>query len=238
MKKAMIFFVAMMIAFGVFSQEMVIEAVETGGGGGPKIMAGAKFGPVFKNLYGSDVDDNKMGMGFLFGVHGTYQISDLISAQVELNYEGKGTKFKYSGETTKLRLGYFTIPFMARGDFEVMDKLNVFANTGFFVGFLMGVRVDGDKEVTYQDYIYDPNNPFAPPTVVTKTEKYKDNFKTIDFGWLIGGGASYEIMENLRVFSDLRVNLGFVNIPDADKDNKMKTFSFVWGFGAAYALPF
>ncbi len=236
MKRTLIFIMVMAIAILAYSQEMEVASVSGSSGG--KLSAGAKFGPVFKNLYGSDVSNNKIGTGFQFGVHGNYKFTDMISAQVELNLEGKGAKFKAGGVTSKLGLNYFTIPFMARGDFGLNDKMSVFANTGFFVGFLMGVRVDGDKEFTYQDLIYDPQNPFAPPQVVTKTEKYKDNYKTLDFGWLIGGGFAYEVIQNLKAFADMRINLGLVNIPDASNNNKVKTFSFVIGFGAAYTLPY
>lgn len=228
--------VAMAMALLTYAQEMEVTGVSGASGG--KLAVGAKFGPVFKNLYGSDVTNNKMGAGFQFGVHGNYKFTDMISGQVEMNLEGKGARFKAGGVTSKLRLTYFTIPFMARGDFGLNDKMTVFANTGFFVGFLLGVRVDGDKELTYTDYIYDPMNPFAPPQAVTKTEKYKDDYKTLDFGWLIGGGFAYEVIPNLKAFADMRINLGLVNIPDASNNNKAKTFSFVIGFGAEYTLPY
>ena len=208
MKRVLIFIMVMAIAIMAYSQEMEVESVSSTSGG--KLSAGAKFGPVFKNLYGSDVSNNKIGTGFQFGVHGNYKFTDMISAQVEMNLEGKGAKFKAGGVTSKHRLTYFTIPFMARGDYGLNDKMSVFANTGFFVGFLLGARVDGDK----------------------------DNYKTLDFGWLIGGGFAYEVIQNLKAFADMRINLGLVNIPDASNNNKVKTFSFVLGFGAAYTLPY
>lgn len=210
------------------------------------IAVGVKFGPSLAKLVGSDAaSSNKMKTGFMFGAFGEYSITDMISAQVELNYESKGTKVKMtnynnlgvaiSTSNIKSGLSYLSIPILAKATFEV-GPVNVYGNIGPYFGFLMRATFDGDTETSYTVTTF---NQFGQAVTTTVTNKYKDNFKTFDIGLAWGGGALYDLsslMEGLSVLADLRLNHGFMNIPDASNNNKVKNFSFVFAVGAAYKL--
>ena len=94
----------------------------------------------------------------------------------------------------------------------------------------MGVKVDGNKK--------DPDDPDA--------KKYKDSFKTLDFGFVFGAGAIYMIMDNLGIMADLRYTLGIlkqgnVEIPagamvDPNIVNDYKTGVFNIDFGVVFFL--
>lgn len=197
------------------------------------ITVGAKFGPSFVNFTGSDISNNKMKPSFFGGVFGNYGVTDMISAQAELNIEGKGTKIKVGNNSAKQSLTYLTIPLLAKATFDA-GPVKVYGNLGPYFSFLMRAAVDGDTKYDDVEIIY---NQFGMP-IGTKTVKgkYKDDLKGFDFGLSWGGGAMYEIMEGLSALVDLRLNHGFSKIPDASNNNNVKNFSFQVGFGVAYTL--
>lgn len=197
------------------------------------ISVGAKFGPGFSNVHGSskieDVKGNKANKTLIvphFGVFANYSFGELFSAQVELNYAGKGFKWKghengVNDVTYNWSLKYIEIPILAKATFGEDWPVQVFGEIGPFIGFNTSATIDGDKYVG----IF----------------KIKDEFKGIDFGFVIGAGGIYMILDNLGVLVDMRYTLGLVNINDypsgyvGDKES-VKTGVFNIDFGAVFYL--
>ena len=196
------------------------------------ISVGAKFGPGFSNVHGSqdmkDASGNKINHTLVvphFGVFANYGISGLFSAQVELNYAGKGYKIKGSSGGVNINqnfsIKYIEIPILAKATFGEDWPVQVFGEIGPFVGFNTSVTIDGNKYIG----IY----------------KVKDEVKGIDFGFVIGAGGIYMILDNLGVLVDMRYTLGLVNINDypsgyvGDKES-VKTGVFNIDFGAVFYL--
>lgn len=219
MKKLCLLFC--LVAFGYFSQAQGLKA-------------GFKIGPSFANITGKDANNKKMLTGLQLGAFGSYQVTDMFSGQIEINYEDKGYKNINPFSTKdKIRFAYLVIPMLAKASFDVADKIGAYGIFGPYFGFLLGVKCDGQKE--YLELVgIDPTT--LQPIYVTK--KYKDGFKSFDLGLVIGGGATYEIIENLSALFDLRVNMGLLKIIDASNNNKVKNFTFGFAFGAVYVLPF
>jgi len=230
MKKLLI--VAAAICFGLYVS-------------GQDLSFGFKFGPGFSNMRGEAISDardsqnNKINHTMVVPHLGAFVNIGfgMISAQAELNIAQKGYKVKrthFDGrkDDFKVQFNYLEIPFLAKASFGEDWPVTVFGEIGPFIGLLMSVKVDGDKE--YDDIV---------GGMIVK-EKYKESFKGMDFGIAIGAGAVYKIMDNLGVLANLRYNLGIMKIGDmpvppgvtSDDVNDLKTGVFNIDFGAVYYL--
>lgn len=215
---------------------LIVAFCFIGGTAFSQISVGARVGPGISNLHGQgitgDKDDpdyektNKSLVVPHFGVFGNYNFGGMFSAQVELNYAGKGCKVKVHDDgyyyEKNISLSYLEIPILAMATFGEDWPVQVFGEIGPYIGFNTGARFGGNSGI--MGY------------------KYKDEFKTIDFGFIFGAGGLYQILDNLGVFIDLRYALGLVNIddsPSTDGDgstNAVKTGVFNIDFGAVYKL--
>jgi hypothetical protein len=217
MKKVLLFVMA--VSFGLYVSAQGISV-------------GAKFGPGFSNVHGSadmkDAKGNKINHALVvphFGVFATYGFSDLISAQVELNYAGKGYKIKGHDDGVNINqnfsIKYIEIPILAKATFGEDWPVQVFGEIGPFVGFNTGATIDGNKYIG--------------------TYKVKDEVKGIDFGFIFGAGGIFMILDNLGVLVDMRYTLGLVDINDYPdgydgEKNSVKTGVFNIDFGAVFYL--
>ncbi len=211
------------------------------------LMIGGKFGPSVASFSKSGYDA-KLSMHI--GAFGVYKITDMFSAQVELNYENKGSRTYYGWgydpgvyhgnissyyKYAKLRLSYLTLPMLARADFNIgSDRIGVYALAGPYFGFLLGAAFDGSSEIATVEYRFNPNT-FAYEEIISGDHKVKDDFKGFDFGFSFGGGATYEFMEGLKGLAELRLNPGFLNVSAGDY-SKANNFTFNISVGVLYDL--
>lgn len=191
--KALIVLMAVAISFGAMGQ----------------FTYGPRLGLNLANQSG-DVENNKMLVGFNVGVAGNYAFSDLLSVEVELLYDKKGAKYEWEdvgGEkkSAPLSLGYINIPILAVATFGGDTKF--FAEAGPSIGILTGAKYDGESE--YEMMVYDPSNPFNPPT--TEMVKYKDWYKSTDVGLVLGAGAGLPVAGK-TVKVNLRYNFSLSTI--------------------------
>lgn len=199
---------------------------------------GPKFGFNFANQSG-DVDNNKMLFAFNIGGVANYGITDMFDVQVELLFDKKGAKYEWETadgtQKAPLSLGYISIPIMGVANFPVNDDVTVFGELGPTISFLTSAKYDGEK--SYEEYHYDPGNPFQPPT--TMEVKYKEWYKGTDIGLAVGAGAAIPLAgKSLRV--DLRYNFSFGTIhakPESGDGEQENIRNGVLSLNAAFMFP-
>jgi len=174
---------------------------------------GPKLGLNLANQSG-DVEDNKMLIGFNIGAVGNYSIAEMFSVQAEILYDKKGAKYEWEDldgntQSAPISLGYINIPIMGVASFG--DDIKFFGELGPTIGILTSAKYDGESE--FEMMVYDPQNPFAPPT--TEKVKYKDWYKSTDMGLVIGAGVGIPV-SNMVCKVDLRYNfsLGTIHEPE------------------------
>jgi opacity protein-like surface antigen len=171
------------------------------------IVSGTSFaqlthGPVggvnLANVTGDFDEDNTMLVNFHVGWGVNFDVTDAITIQPQLLYSGKGTKVDV-GDGFNMNLNYLVIPIWGRYNLES----GLHFDFGPYIGFLMGVKVDGESEF---------ENPFNG-----ETTKYKDSFKSTDFG--LGFGLGYELESGLGFAANYSLGLSSVS-DDDDADSK------------------
>jgi hypothetical protein len=218
MKKLLLFAAALCFGFYVSAQGIGV---------------GAKFGPGFSNVHGSATKNdegikyNKTLVVPHVSFFANYSFGGLISAQVELNYAGKGYKDKYHEDGVNylknFSLKYIEIPILAQATFGEDWPVQVYGEFGPYFAFNTSATYGGNKYVGILNY------------------SLKDNFKTIDFGVVIGAGGIYKVLDFLGVLVDLRYTLGLINIRDypsthTGEKESLKTGVFNIDFGAVYYI--
>jgi len=216
--------------------------------------AGGRLGVNLANLRGSSIENNKMIAGYNVGGFINYSFEDLIpgeignilSAQVELSVQTKGTSTQYPfiepnstvevKKDIKQNFTYVQFPVLARFTFGEPGELNYFGEAGFYGASLFGLTIDGEKS---HDHDLDTD---------TDPRKYREEYSGFDFGLCIGGGVSYPFGGDdspWAVFGNIRYSLGLKNIGESKdktpgflttylKDVKTNTISIL--FGVSYSF--
>jgi len=192
---------------------ITVMAVIFGFGAMAQFTYGPKLGLNLANQSG-DVENNKMLIGFNIGVAGNYSITDMFSVQAEISYDKKGAKYEWEDETgnktsTPVSFGYINIPIMGVASFG--DDIKFFGEIGPTIGILTSAKIDGESE--FDMPVYDPQNPWAPPTY--EKVKYKDWYKSTDIGLVIGAGAGIPV-SNMVCKVDIRYNFSLATIHEPD----------------------
>lgn len=173
-----ILFVAAFISAGMF-----VNAQSTKFG----VKAGANMYQ-FGGSDGSDLESQKMKIGFNLGGFANIALSEQFSVQPELLFSNQGTMQKEGDAKVTWNLNYINIPVMA----QYNNASGFYAETGPEIGFLMSAKakydIDGDSE----------------------SEDIKDSFKGFNFSW--GIGAGYKLSSGFGVGA--RYVLGLSNIID------------------------
>ena len=182
--------------------------------------------------------------GFSTGLSFMYRLSKYFSLQSELLYERKGYEikgesnsfFKYTPGSNytidnRVNLDYVTIPLLLNVRFG--QKLQVYFNTGIYAAMQMNARCTGTaynsytNGITYQEY---------------KTTVYDDidgYMKSTDWGWAIGSGIQYPVLQKYKLDFAFRYNKGFTNIysnhynqtPVENEDTEIKNKSYAFSLG-------
>jgi len=202
-----------------------------------KIDIGIEGGISYISLRGNNLVEymnDDLSYGFLSSLNISYNFSEYISLKTSIGYERKGTSVNdlafldEFGSTIcneeckyKLNLDYLTIPLFIQ--FTYGNKINLFANTGPYIGFLLK-----GKEVINGA----PNQTSDIENIVT------NNFKKTDFGISFGIGAKYNIKEKFFISLEIRDNLGLINISSVPvvNDDTIKTNSIIGILGIGYKI--
>ena len=140
------------------------------------------------NIAGVHINDNTPKTdpraSFYLGGLAHIHITKYFALQPEIMYSGQGFKQTVAGTDYKTNTSYINIPVLAQ--FMVGDGFRI--ETGPQLGLLVAAHQKAGK---------------------TSTD-IKDNFKTADFGWVVGLG--YIFHSGFGV--DARYNLGISNIND------------------------
>lgn len=175
----------LLIVAAFISTGMFVNAQTTYG-----VKAGANFYQ-FGGEDGSDIESQKMKVGFNLGGFVNLALSEQFSIQPELLFSSQGTMQKSGEAKVTWNLNYINIPVMA----QYNTASGFYAETGPEIGFLMSakakVKVDGESD----------------------SEDIKDQFKGFNFSW--GLGAGYKLSSGLGIGA--RYVLGLANIIDAEE---------------------
>lgn len=173
------------------------------------IKFGAKAGLNLSTFMGDDADEAEALAGFHVGGLVEIKLNDKFSVQPELLFSRIGAQATvseveggvlYRGDL-KARLGYLTVPVMAK--YYVIPGLSVEA--GPQVGFLVSAKHEVDATAD-----------FGVGTVsFGDTDDAKDQYKKVDFAFNLGAG--YELPMGL--FFQARYNIGLTNIGEAYTDS-------------------
>ena len=164
---------------------------------------GIKGGLNLSDIGGADAGDNKMKIGYHIGGFVKVPVADQFSVQPELVFSAQGFSIKEDGDNSKLNANYINLPLLASYSFGK----GLYAEAGPRLGFLLSAKVRNEGEST----------------------NVKDDFKKLDFAWVLGIG--YQLQEKLSV--NARFNLGLSKL---DKEGHYKTFNRVIQAGIQYTL--
>lgn len=146
------------------------------------VSLGLKAGGTLSNLVGADADGYKNLFGFHAGIFANLGITDMVAFQPELLYSQKGAKQPIPNEEdVTRRFHYVDVPLA----FHV-NADGLFFEAGPQVGFLVA----------------------AQSKFRSTSTDIKDNYNTVDFGYLSGLG--YQRKEGLGI--GLRYNGAFINV--------------------------
>src|SRR5450432_2503315 len=126
------------------------------------IYVGFKGGICIPNLSSGSGNQNPLSNGYTsrtggdFGVLTTGQFNKWLALQLEIIYSQQGGKhngmqaipdpygpvppYFYANFKNTARLNYLLVPIMARFDFRLQKKFNLFVNAGGFGGFLLSAK--------------------------------------------------------------------------------------------------
>lgn len=171
------------------------------GGTYAQVNYGVKAGVNFANLnLSEDVEiwDPATLTGFNAGVFVNAELAENFSVQPELFYSGQGSVvFEEGDASVKYKLGYLSLPVLARYQFWEGFRLEVGPQLGLLLSakqIAEGTGEDGEIDI-------------------------KDENKSIDFG--LAGGASYQLPVGVGIFA--RYYTGLTDISDnSDSDVSVK----------------
>ncbi|SFQ41598.1 porin family protein [Hymenobacter arizonensis] len=167
-----------------------------------EVRFGLKGGVNYSTITSKDDSDAESKIGLLGGVFANFGLSDLISIQPEVLYSQKGAQMKDMSDV-KVKLNYIDVPVLVK-----VNAGGLFFEGGPQVGFLTTAKVTNGSQ----------------------SEDFKENVKSVDFGYAVGLGYQAESgpMIGLRYnggISDINKN----NNNDSDK-SRNSAFQLYVGF--------
>jgi len=158
--------------------------------------------------------------GFIAGGTLEFIVNDQLSFQTELDIQQKGEKINAteSGLSTSVinEFNYVTVPLLIKGNFNdelsLGDKWNIFGYTGPYYGYLFSAK-----------------NKLIDDNITTETDIINNSDKN-DWGFIFGGGVSYNLSNHDIIFCDLRYDMGLNEIYSDDTDIRNKVISMCIGY--------
>jgi opacity protein-like surface antigen len=177
---------------------------------------GVKAGLNFTNMNiknsGDKDNDAKFKAGINAGAFADFELTDMLGAEVGMNFETKGSMKKFNEGKTKdiINVVYVTVP---------VDVKLTFGSLYVLAGPYASVAVMGKTKIKAKG---DDDNFKESRDIEFGNEEGKSNMKRLDFG--LGVGVGYELNDNLGVRAGY--DLGLSNLePGGDKKNSMKNGS-------------
>ena len=139
-----------------------------------------------------------------YGIHAAYNFSDHLGVQTGLLFSTQGQKY-VSDEptpdtyTSEVRMNYLKIPILLKFNSNPEASAQFVATVGPQFGLLNKVRayVD-DEEVTGSGF------------------EFKDAYKSMDLGAVLGLGARFRLTDNLQLGTSFRFDYSLGDIEDKD----------------------
>tara|TARA_B100001250_G_scaffold401453_1_gene413358 strand:+ start:316 stop:1170 length:855 start_codon:yes stop_codon:yes gene_type:complete len=202
---------------------------------------GALFGGSLNSLNG-DAFQSKMFDKTSFqpvaGLLTQYNFNNRFSIKSKLLYHIKGgagefeitnVDFPDGGIGTyiaKLNLHNIKLPLLAQFNFG-KNRWRFFCNTGVYLGYLVKAEVVYDEGVPVESRNNDGLS--------------ENDFNRFDFGLKLGGGASFQISERIRIFLEQSLDYGLANINKTEildnGDKSMTTQAITTSIGLTYNFP-
>lgn len=221
------------------------------------IYVGFKGGICIPNLSAGSGNENPLSNGYSsrtggdFGILATGQFNKWLALQSEIIYSQQGGKhdglqaipnpfgsippYFYANFKNTAKLNYLQVPVMARFDFRLQKKFNLYANAGAFAGFLLAAKsVSSGSSFIYADETgQQPVTPSAQSfdsTVDIKSSVHKFN------AGVIGAiGLSYQFGFG-KIFIEGGGNYGFINIQKFKEDGSNYSGAATIHVGYLHAL--
>ena len=159
-----------------------------------------------------------------FSINYDYEISENLFISSGINYIQKGVRYfvKDNGDTWdfKMKMNYLDIPILIKYNFEIGDETYLYGKFGPSLGITLGGKAidksiyeNGSEDVDKYDLKFG-------------SDKYKNDYKSGDFGLNFGAGVIYNNIEiGINYYSGMK-NLGLFE----KQDYKHKVFSLVVGY--------
>jgi outer membrane protein W len=195
--------------------------------------AGPRVGINFSNIDG--VDDGESKAGLLAGGFLVYSFHEHFGAGLDVLYSMEGVKFEndipVNGTSVKFtnttRLDYLRIPvqafvFFGQHGNAFRPKLSL----GPCLGFLLSAENKVENEATSDE----------------ETIDIKDNFKSTDFGAIVGAGFNYRLAESVWLNTDLRYYIGATELQEDEEQaeendaDPLKNNGFSFSLGVGFGL--
>jgi hypothetical protein len=221
------------------------------------INVGFKGGICIPNLSAGYNNQNPLSNGYSsrtggdFGVLATGQFNKWLAFQAEIMYSQQGGKhnglqaipnpygsvpqYFYANFKNTAKLNYLQIPLMARFDFRLQKKLNLYANTGAFAGFLLSAKsVSSGSSYIYADKTgQQPVSPSARS--FDSTVDIKSSIHKFNAGVIGAIGLSYQFHFG-KIFIEGGGYYGFINIQKYKADGTNYSGAATIHLGYLYAL--
>ena len=192
---------------------------------------GLLFGGSFNSLNG-DPEFTERTLRPNGGFLAQYNFNNRFSIKSKLVYHIKGGKtITYTDELGKpaefdqrLDFHYVTLPLLAQWNFG-KNKWRFFCNTGVYLGYLMKAENVFDPEVS-------PGG-----ATLSSTSKPAENFNKLDFGLMLGSGASFQISERIKIFLESSFDHGLTNTSRIESKGIILTQAMTGEIGLIYNFP-
>ncbi|KUG06348.1 porin family protein [Solirubrum puertoriconensis] len=177
------------------------------------VKLGLKAGVNLATYSGEDVNNQKYNTGAHAGVAFNFGFSDLLSFQPELLYSMKGAEYEPAGQNIKYKetLHYIDVPLLLK-----INADGPFFELGPQVGFL--AAVNRESTVT------------SGGVSSTLKDKNKDDFNTVDVGYVAGLGWQFESGPSIG----LRYNGSLVPVRKAANGDRSKGFNSTFMLSLGY----
>ncbi|MCE5346306.1 MAG: PorT family protein [Bacteroidales bacterium] len=165
-------------------------------------------------------NNKEIYQGFLIGGFLEYPVGNKISLQTELNYQKKGEKYNNSATgiktITRRDFNYLSIPLLVKGtfgkDLGLGNKWDVTGFTGPYYGYL----TSADSDIKIGD--------------TTKDVDIDNQVEKNDWGFVFGGGVSYNLTNGGAIVTELRYEMGLGKIDKQNPDLRNKVIGLSIGY--------
>jgi hypothetical protein len=162
-----------------------------------ELSAGLRLGVNIANA--SNVTNSKSLTGLAIGLTGMYSLSDNTGVGADLLFSGEG--FAQKNGNGKVKLGYLEIPIYFNYIFgEPGAEIRPKAFAGIAPAFLMSGKDEDGFDL-------------------------KDTFNGVNFSLFLGGGANYQLSDELSLTGGLRFFFGLADLRDKDLQDEINVKS-------------